>query len=390
MLPNKKNLLAGLINFKTLTDIQTFSFDEFEKRAEELEKQHPGQGYQLSYNESLNQVFRAYAEKCQTAKGYVEPLNEIVEYFDTYLIKKYLTECEKQGVDVRIRTSENGISAENLNAFSDTLGSIPVNNVLIDTYKKFKSGELDLDSVYDDVEARENTIPTREQALELVARAAYLEDKNENRSRLWTVLKLFTHFKEKSTIKKLRALAEKADNVSVLETEAENENYRLARLRHEVDFSLIKAQAPTETEIDLERIQKNSEELEQYLDDVDLERIAAARDAANETLVLDDEEDALSIDDDVDALSIDDEEDAPSLNDSTLTGGTLNLETVGEEAFLSDEEAIVGDGDQEPFFADDEDKISIVVDELAEGFDNADMSERIEEREIDAKEFVIE
>jgi hypothetical protein len=320
----------------------------------------------------------------------VEPLNEIVEYFDTYLIKKYLSECEKQGVDVRIRTSENGISAENLKAFSDTLDSIPVNNVLIDTYKKFKSGELDLDSVYDDVEARENTIPTREQALELVARAAYLEDKNENRSRLWTVLKLFTHFKEKSTIKKLRALAEKADNVSVLETEAENENYRLARLRHEVDFSLIKAQAPTEAEIDLERIQKNNEELEQYLDDVDLERIAAARDAANETLVLDDEEDAPSIDDEEDAPSIDDEEDAPSLDDSTLTGGTLNLETVGEEAFLSDEEAIVGDGDQEPFFADDEDKISIVVDELAEGFDNVSRSERIEECEIDAKEFVIE
>ena len=90
MLPNKKNLLSGLTNFKTLTDIKTFSFDEFEKRAEELEKQHPGQGYQLSYNESLNQVFRAYAEKCQTAKGYVEPLNEIVEYFDTYLIKNIL------------------------------------------------------------------------------------------------------------------------------------------------------------------------------------------------------------------------------------------------------------------------------------------------------------
>ena len=375
-------MLSGLINFKTLTDIQTFSFDGFEKRAEELEKQHPGQGYQLSYNESLNQVFRAYAEKCQTAKGYVEPLNEIVEYFDNCLIKKYLAECEKQGVDVRIKTSENGISAENLNAFSNTLDSIPVNNVLIDTYKKFESGELDLDSVYDDVKARENTIPTREQALELVARAAYLEDKNENRSRLWTVLKLFTHFKELSTIKKLRTLAEKADNVSVLETEAENENYRLARLRHEVDFRLIKAQAPTEVEIDLEHIQENSEELEQYLDDVDLERIAAARDAANETLVLDDDE--------ANALSIDDEEDAPSLNDSTLTGGTLNLETVGEEAFLSDEEAIVGDGDQEPFFADDEDKISIVVDELAEGFDNANRSERIEEREIDAKEFVIE
>jgi hypothetical protein len=29
MLPNKKNLLSGLINFKTLTDIKTFSFDEF-------------------------------------------------------------------------------------------------------------------------------------------------------------------------------------------------------------------------------------------------------------------------------------------------------------------------------------------------------------------------
>jgi hypothetical protein len=37
-----------------------------------------------------------------------------------------------------------------------------------------------------------------------------------------------------------------------------------------------------------------------------------------------------------------------------------------------------------------EDKISIVVDELAEGFDNVSRSERIEECEIDAKEFVIE
>ena len=112
MLPNKKNLAAGLINFQTFSGINGFSFEAFEKKAEELEVQYPGAGYQRAYNETLTQMFRtSLVDKYLREESTLLTLSELVEYFDTYLMKKYVDECQKQGVAVNIKLNDNGFLA---------------------------------------------------------------------------------------------------------------------------------------------------------------------------------------------------------------------------------------------------------------------------------------
>lgn len=139
--------MAGLINFQTFSGINGFSFDAFEKKAEELEEQYPGEGYQRAYKETLTQMFRTgLVDKYLREESTLLTLSELVEYFDTYLMKKYVDECKKQGVSVSIKLNDNGFNIETLQSFNAVLDSIPDKTVLNEVAKKFDSGELTLDS----------------------------------------------------------------------------------------------------------------------------------------------------------------------------------------------------------------------------------------------------
>ena len=300
MLPNKKPLAAGLINFQTLSGINGFSFDAFEKKAEELEVKYPGEGYQRAYNETLTQMFRTgLVDKYLREESTLLTLSELVEYFDTYLMKKYVDECKKQGVSVSIKLNDNGFTVETLQSFSAVLDSIPAKTVLNGVAKKFDSGELTLDSTYKYTKDNAQRVPSRKEALELVAYATFLEHRNEDRTVLQTLLNLITHIREKFAVKAMRELAAKCDKISVLETESENEYYKLAQLRNEVDFRLINAQATNEHELDFERMQQvDGENLDNYLENVEFSRIANVNDnGLDTTLELDEIDASFSIDD---------------------------------------------------------------------------------------------
>ena len=299
MLPNKKPLAAGLINFQTLSGINGFSFDAFEKKAEELEVKYPGEGYQRAYNETLTQMFRTrLVDKYLREESTLLTLSELVEYFDTYLMKKYVDECKKQGVSVSIKLNDNGFNIETLQSFNAVLDSVPA-TVLNEVAKKFDSGELTLDSTYKYTKDNAQKVPSRKEARELVAYATFLEQRNEDRSVLQTLLNLITHIREKFAVKAMRELAAKCDKISVLEAESENEYYKLAQLRNEVDYRLINAQATNEHELDFERLQQvDGENLDNYLENVEFSRIANVNDnELDTTLELDEIDASFSIDD---------------------------------------------------------------------------------------------
>lgn len=347
MLPNKKTLAAGLINFQTLSGINGFSFEAFEKKAEELEVQYPGAGYQRAYNETLTQMFRtSLVDKYLREESTLLTLSELVEYFDTYLMKKYVDECQKQGVAVNIKLNDNGFNLDTLQSFSAVLDSVPATNLLNEVTKKFDSGELTLDSTYKYTKDNAQRVPSRKEARDLVAYATFLEQRNEDRTILQTLFNLVTHIREIFAIKAMRELAAKCDKISVLEAESENEYYKLAELRNEVDFRLINAQATNEHELDFEQMQQmDSENLDRYLENVEFSRIANVNDNELDT-----------------TLELDEIDTSFTMDDTAIRKMPFSDESIIES--------------NDSFVIDDEDRVSISFDDLLN--DPEDMNNSID------------
>ena len=234
-----KNLERCAARFRSFSKIKDFRFEDFEDKAEALEKQNPGQGYRLAYQETLTDLFRKIFNKHLQGEENLPTLGKFVQYYDTILMKTYLDERKAQNMGVDIRIHTGGPSLETLEAFRQILDEHPASSVVDKVNQRFASGELTLDNTYDRVKAKAKGTPTRAEARELVACAAFLENRNKERSVWNMLLNLRTHFKERSAVKAMRALAGKCGKIKALMHEAENESADLKKLRSDVADGIL-------------------------------------------------------------------------------------------------------------------------------------------------------
>lgn len=390
MLPNKDNLKHCITAFSSLSKTNSFTYEALEARAEELENQMPGAGYQISYNEHLVQTFREFVDKLTSDDKPNISFSEFINCFDKMMIEPYLKACNKQGINVNIKTNYKEFNPNTLMAFKQILDTNPDSNVFRTTALKFDRDELTLDSVYADAKKRANTTPTRKEALELASRAEVLEIKNQERGFWDTLFNLRTYIKELFAIRALRTLASKAGDINDLEFEAKNGNIAISQVRSQVDYELLNAQAMSDKEIDLEHLNEmDDKDLENYFDEIEFSTMVNVNHLdlkGNEKT-----DESVFINHDV-SLDLDDINDEIELEDS--------------DKFLSDESIIEDDA---PFELDSEDnnlltsiadeleasesepeRFSLIINELSENSDSFEISPKIEDSPTAVKEKTID
>lgn len=220
--------------FKRFAKIDNFSFEDFEEKAERFEKEHPGKGYQMAYQDNIKEMFRKIFENHMKEVEKTPSLDEFVKYYDNTVMKDYLDERKKQGMAVNINLNGKAMNLETLESFRDVLAETPRYTVLEDVRNKFNSGELTVDSTYAIAKARKNSIPTKKEAHELAAYAKVIDEINQKRPMWQKIFTFWVHFKERNAISALRNLAAKSGNVAVLTDEASNESLELRTLRNNV------------------------------------------------------------------------------------------------------------------------------------------------------------
>jgi hypothetical protein len=266
LFPDDTGLIArGIEAFNTTTGVNGFSLEDFESKAMRYNEQYPGEGFQRAYEDSLNQIFKTYVDEIALGKVPNVKLADLVYSFDSFIVNPYLHGAEKHGIDAKIEINLTKLNPKTVESFAEILEATPNNPVLQDTYRKFESKELTLDSVYKDVTARKNTVPTRKEARELVARAVFLREKQKSRTGWEAFKNLFTVIKEYFAIEALKSLAEKAGDLDQLDREAELGEPHLYALKREVDRQLINLGAERENERILQKI-KEQTDLENVLD----------------------------------------------------------------------------------------------------------------------------
>ena len=388
-LDDKKVLAVGLSSFTAATQMQDFAFtyDDFEKEADELDVQYPGEGYQRAYDKTVMRLFDAYVAKCLRYEDPDISVTDVVYYFDSFVMSSYRTEAKRHGVAAPFVINGKELKLETLKAFDEALERIPHRTPLDETYKKFKRNELTLDSVADDVRARKDTVPSREEALDLVSRAAFLRESYQKRG--WrNLFHLPTFFKELLTVNALETLAGKVGNVEALEEEAEVGNVYLAILRERIDTGRIQAQSKAETV----RLEEKAARLAAN----DLSEGEIDLDAPDKTEATFGTLDLGEVDD---AFTLEDEESA-ELNDADLSfreddepmkiGDSGEVIATAEER-LPQDGAVAGGSDMPdfemaPIGSDDEPQIvSIVVEELSEAANIAPATDKVESKEAPVK-----
>jgi hypothetical protein len=277
-------------------------FNRFEDRAEELDLKHPGKGYQLAYNEALTNAFGGLVAKHIRRDPELEMLtfNELIEHFDNMMMGPYFDARRKEGLEYEINMGIEAFDKEMIESFDSILQQATSRNLVAETNERFENGELTLDSVSRYAESLKDSYPSREDACKLAVYAEYLEKRNEDRPIIWMVLGFLTHFKELSTIKQMRAIAEKQAPVDVLLKEAVEGSRKLNDLVN--DFTVIKnSDKPIFTEEVVQDIEEGIIDIEDRdlflagIEEIDVEEMGEEISFDEQDAI---ESDALAADDD--------------------------------------------------------------------------------------------
>ena len=267
MLPNKTTkLLQDVERFNALMKDATFSLDEFEARAESLNQTKPGKGYQLAYQETLSNFFKATIKKVSETNQVRIPMDQIVWNFDMLVTRPYLEECEKQGVNINLTPNDGiGMNVETLETLKKVLDETP-NTVARRAAEEFKTGEMTTERALkwvNEMKPNKDKIkkPEREDAIKMVSYANVIAKQNKDRPFFKMLFNLGTHFEEKRAIKTLRSFASRLDDVAKLEKEADKEPEAIANIRQtlESDMNIAKKNEAGREHIDLKEF-KNSPE----------------------------------------------------------------------------------------------------------------------------------
>lgn len=256
-------------SFESLTKIRGFKFEDFENRAEALEIENPGNGYDLAYQETMSDMFGALIDRHARYEDNVPTLSEFVYYYDNILMKGYFAERGAQNLGVNVKTNPDGPRLETLENLKKVLDEHSATPTMTKVQNKFASGEYTLDNTYDMAKAKASTTPTRQEALELVSCAAYLEKRNQERSVFGKLRHLYTHIKELFAIRKMKTLASKCDTIANLKYEASKESSGLSLLRNMVEDGLFikrNAARPVFTEATVKDIESGYTDWDKNLD----------------------------------------------------------------------------------------------------------------------------
>ena len=394
MLTDRSNLNAAVTAFNSLTKTNGFTYEAFEERAEEIEREHPGAGYQMAYNEMLVQTFKEFVDKHLGAEKPGIYFSDFIRCFDKMLMGSYLRQCKAEGVNVSIETNSAKLNVDTLVSFNKILEEHPDIGIYHNTAQQFHRGEIILDSVYKDAKAQENTVPTRREALELVARAEVIEVMRKERGFLETVGSLFTFIKEFFVIRAIRNLASKAGNVTELEHEAKYGSPEIFLIKDELEKAMLNSQVTNEKEMTPRLLDKLEEEqFSELWEDKDFETVintALKGERSNnfnesDFIIADEGDTTLDLDEVDGRLEMDDSE----LGDEFLSDKSMIMDDGAIELDEEDEslaEALSDAFDQTAT----EEKTNIVVEELAENFSTSEKSPRVEEPFAGIKEKGIE
>ena len=124
-----KKLERYAVRFRSFSKVRDFRFEDFEDKAEALEKQNPGQGYQLAYQETMKDLFRKIFNKHLQHEEKLPSLSAFVQYYDTFLIKSYLDERKAQNMEVEIRINQRHELAVEIYHSSE---GVVIANVILD------------------------------------------------------------------------------------------------------------------------------------------------------------------------------------------------------------------------------------------------------------------
>ena len=134
------------VQFGTLINITSFKplgfYTRFEDRAEELEQLHPGQGYQLSYNETLTNLFGGVVTKHLNGEADVTTpsLHRLIDLYDTMIMKPYFETRKTAGLECNIRMGNDALDEDLTKTFKNILDQVPSGSVMDRVTKKFKDG----------------------------------------------------------------------------------------------------------------------------------------------------------------------------------------------------------------------------------------------------------
>lgn len=233
-----------ILAFRSMTEIEGFSLDDFENRVEAFDEANPGEGYQIVYQETLKEWFQDIVEKYMMGKSTIVDPESMVHYFDSQIIKPYLKECEKQGITgVNIKTNEEsapGLNQETLQTLKSVIDGA-VTPVRAASFM-YEMEQLPLAEAAKYASDREKKIPSRGEAITMISYAKGIEQVHKKRKFRDILANLSLHFKEWRTIRALKKIAKKTSNYEELVQEAVNGNSKFVNLKKQVEDKLIAAQ----------------------------------------------------------------------------------------------------------------------------------------------------
>lgn len=247
MLPNKSEKLLDNIQKFNNNFRKNFDLDKFEARAEELERNNAGKGYQMAYHESIFEMFKNRLQELSERNSDVMPFDHMITQFDLEIMDRYDSECRKQNIETNLKLNylKTQLSDEVLVGLKKILDEAPTTPIK-KAKEELKNGTVTPESALKWVDQirKESTEtppkPDKENALKMVAYAKAIQEKNESRNFfqfIGSILNL-SYFREKSAINTLRSFASRCEGIDKLEAEANIESERFRDTRNMIEFGL--------------------------------------------------------------------------------------------------------------------------------------------------------
>ena len=234
-----------------------FDLNEFERKAQELEINNPGQGYKLAYKEALRDICKQLFDQSKTKEDVLD-LDYAYSYFDD-VMNKYKKSCQEENIDLNIKKNFKEDTFENdLKYFEFTQKTIySLASPMAVNYDKYQKGELTADEMIRFTRSKidKDKYFEREDAEKIASYARIMQTVNETRPFRWKVAHLFTHIKEKFQIREMKKALKENSLISrdVLEASAGKETDYVKREKREINERLVNERHQEIQPLDMEK-----------------------------------------------------------------------------------------------------------------------------------------
>ena len=251
MLENKEVLKDSLNQFNKEYRT-TFSYEDFETKAAQLEQEKPGHGFRLAYRDALSKVYAQVIENHVSKDAKLPKINILVDAFNSMVIHPYVNECREQKQPTDLKIDYNPLSnLDNLNTLNNTLENTPTNKAAF-AARQIERGELSMEGALAFSQEKSADTPSRKDALIIASYAKAFEMRNKNRSWGQVLRHPFDHIKEKFQIRSMRKAAEKCgESIKTLTDEVATDSEQIDN-----DYSILKKYQTIAEKFDQSRKEK--------------------------------------------------------------------------------------------------------------------------------------